>query len=173
MAMACVPVIVSSRLTSGTVLPRPSARARTAEQERLAEQAERRVEGDEGFGHHRDGAWGDLRPVLLRPGRCQGEDVREAGRARVAGGERLTEVESLAHRRQERGRAKLVVDDGPLWDPRGDRQRRDAHARAVEGEAHLAGCARAVGRDRWRRRDVVVGAAVLVEGHQQRRVEVV
>ena len=39
---------------------------------RLAEQAERRVEGDEGFGHHRDGAWGDLRPVLLRPGRCQG-----------------------------------------------------------------------------------------------------
>ena len=47
------------------------------------------------------------------------------------------EVPALAHRRQQRSRAELVVDDGALRDPCGDCQRRDPHARAVERKPHL------------------------------------
>ena len=172
MATAWAPVTGSSCLMSGTVKPRLWAIAR-GEQERPSEQAERGVERDDRLGHVGDGSGDDLRPVLLGSRRVEGEDVREAACAGLAGCERRAEVEALAHGRQQRGGAVLVVDDGALGDPCGDRQRRDPHAGAVEREAHLAGGALAVGRDGCRRRDVVVGAAVLVEGHQQGRVEVV
>lgn len=67
----------------------------------------------------------------------------------------------------------LLVDDGPGRDPGRDGDRGDAYAETVEAEAELArgvaggGCGSGAGRY------VVVGAAVLVEGDEQGRVQVV
>jgi hypothetical protein len=90
----------------------------------------------------------------------------------------LLKLRALASRalngapRFQRSRIVASSDDhGALGDPGGDRQRRDPHAGTVEGEPHLAGGA--VRRDGVGRGDVVVGAAVLIEGDQQRGVEVV
>src|SRR5580693_3482556 len=100
-------------------------------------------------------------------GGVEGEGVGERPGGGVAGSERVPQTPLLAQRGDQGRVPVLLVEYLAFGYPRGDHDRRDPVARAVEGEPELA---RRGGRVwRWHRggRDVVVGAARFVPADEQ------
>src|SRR5205823_9760116 len=108
--------------------------------------------------------------VFLRPGGGAGQDGRDVGGGRVAGGQRGSERPAFPQGPDQGRVAVPAGDDGPGVDVGGHGQGGDADPGLVEPEAHLAGRGGRVGRIDPGRCHVIVGAAVFVERDQEQSV---